>query len=231
MIRKALCGILAAIVICLAAPSQATILLFANLGLSNYGNIPGSYGDNVNSDNGGQYAMGTKWTKRVTTSYAYLEQDGVTVVGNQLDYWSTGYGNLTDIAFSPVSGKLAEITFKADPGYLVKIVEFDLGAYGYNHFNQPVRIVNGNRTTTLEDFGPLDVPTGATHNHIMTTIGYKKKLRLQWSNDWNLGIDNVHFIQKASARVSGRGTPEPGTWALLVGALVPAAALLRRARR
>lgn len=226
--RVTLCAALCAMALGLPSSSTATILLFTNTGSP----VAQSYGDNVASEQGGKYAKGLKWTKHVKASYATVEV-GTQIVNNTALYpWTTGYGDLVDIVYAgAASGYHGEVTLKADPGYLVKIVEFDLGGWPNTDYpNQPVQLMNGKRTAVLQNLGPLTVEGDAGHTHVTPTYGYAKKIRLQWGNHYNVGLDNLHFIEKAGARFSGNGTPEPGTWALLGAALVPAALFLRRRR-
>lgn len=83
----------------------ATVLTFDGLGLGDFGDIPGTYGDNVSSSpdgNGFLYGMGGGWTPNVTTHYR-SRNIGTGVIGSShLDFRTTA-GDIENIAFAPES--------------------------------------------------------------------------------------------------------------------------------
>lgn len=228
LIALALCAMLAC-----ARPANATILLFANLGLSNYNPIPGSYGDFVTNKQGGKYAKGGGWTPNVKTSYATVNNATNVVYSTRILYWDSGYGDLVDVGFSELShDNYGEVALKGTNGYKVKLLGFDLAGYNQvDHLNQPVRLVDKNNAI-YENFGPVTISgAGPTHSHFTPTLGPQKLIRIQWGDNWNTGIDNISFTQVAPKLSAPQGVPEPGAWALLAGAVLPVAWCVRKRLR
>ncbi|UJP03953.1 MAG: FxDxF family PEP-CTERM protein [Nitrosomonas sp.] len=203
----------------LAASAHATVLTFdLDPGLPNYGDIPGTYGDNVNaaSDAVGSYLTGNGYTPNVTTEYRTWQISTDTVAYNNLDFWATGYGDLTNVAFSVVSGDhFAEITLVPEPGWAIRLNSFDIGGYNVSdHPNSQVRILDGTSNTVLIDYSPLTIlGSGGTHSSFTPGLTYNGPLSIRFGyNDWNVGIDNINFDQVTAV-------PEPETYAMLLAGL------------
>jgi len=197
------------------AASRATILTFEIPGLTNWQEIPGAYGDNVTAifDGLGYYQEGAGWTPNVTAEYRTFDLSDNSTRTNKLDYWSTGFGDLEDVAQSTSQGFMGEVSLVPEPGWSVVVDGFDLAGYGSDQFNRTVRIVDVNYQV-LVDYSPVDI-TGAGHNTFTPALTHAGTVRIQFGPGWNTGIDNVHFHQ----------VPEPATLALVAMGL---AAVRRR---
>lgn len=216
------------------APSaaNATILIFdVTGGVSNHGNMPQTYGDNVTAAIDGLghgYGVGAEgFTPNVTVAYGTAGEDPA--------LWTTGYGDLTNILFNDADGDTTFTTrFTADAGYRVDLHSFDLAS-----FLTAGQTIQG---FTIRDVG-LDmvlfsqgatVITGATHNTFNFTGVSANSLEIVVnltglggvSDD--IGMDNVRFGQSL---VTTGGVPEPTTWAMMLLGFFGAGAALRSGRR
>lgn len=212
----------------LATSAQATILTFdLDPAVPNYGDIPESYGDNVNaaSDVVGSYFMGNGYTPNVTTDYSTWKISTDTVAYNNLDFWTTGYGDLTNVAFSVVSGDhFAEVTFVPEPGWGIRLNSFDMAGYSYSdHPGSQVRILDGSSNTILIDYLPVTIlGAGGTHSTFTPGLTHNGPLSIRFGyNDWNVGIDNINFDQVAVV-------PEPEAYVMLLAGLGLVGFIVRR---
>ena len=189
-------------------PAQATILTFDIGGMSNYGDIPSTYGDNVTSTTNGSfsYGQGNGFTPNITVDYATRFVSTGNIETNHLDWWNTGYGNLTNVAF-PVSSsdRFGEVTLTPGAGLAVKLNGFDLAGYNQgDHPGQTIRILD-DQGLVLEftDFTVLGA--GPSHSPFsFTDLVSNGPLRIQYAfNDWNVGIDNIHFEQVSPVPLPG----------------------------
>ena len=215
----------------LATSAQATILTFdLDPAVPNYGDIPGNYGDNVNaaSDAVGSYLVGNGYTPNVTTDYRTWQISTDTVAYNNLDFWATGYGDLTNVAYSVTSSDhFAEITFVPEPGWAIRLNSFDMGGYSFaDHINSQVRILDGTSNTILVDYSPVTIlGTGGTHSTFTPGLTHEGPLSIRFGyNDWNVGIDNINFDQVAVV-------PEPETYAMLLAGLGLVGFMVRRRKQ
>ncbi|WP_292918430.1 PEP-CTERM sorting domain-containing protein [Nitrosomonas sp.] len=211
-----------------AVSAQATILTFdLDPALPNYGDIPATYGDNVNaaSDAVGSYGMGNGYTPNVTTEYRTWQISTNTVAYNNLDFWDFNYGDLVNVAFSVSSaGYFAEITLVPEPGWAIRLNSFDLAGYSkIDHPNSQVRILDGTSNTVLIDYSPVTVlGSGGTHSTFTPGLTYAGAISIRYGyNDWNIGIDNINFDQVAAV-------PEPETYAMLLAGLGLLGFMVRR---
>ncbi len=201
------------------AVSRATILTFDIPGLIDWQEIPGAYGDNVTSlyDGLGYYEQGAGWTPNITVDYRTFDLSDNSTRTDKLDYWSTGFGDLEDIAYSTAQGCMGEISLVPEAGWSVVLDGFDLGGYG-DQPDQTVRLVDENYQVLL-DYSPIDI-MGGGHNAFAPSLTHAGTVRIQFGPSWNTGIDNVHFYQ----------VPEPATLALLGIGAVAAMCARRRTR-
>lgn len=171
--------------------------------------IDPDYGDRVTSasDGIGSYAIvagaGDLFTPNVEVSYAAGEPR----------LWTTGYSDLTNVFFNDLDFENAfEITFTANAGFEVGILEFDLGAFG--GVTLPgVEILDGD-DNVLWSAGST-VIDGATASSFNTGGVFAESLTLSvdltglgGASD-NIGIDNIRFAQTTAI-------PEPTSGALLL---------------
>ena len=187
------------------------VLTFDQIGIANGVFINPDYGDRVTSasDGIGSYDIvvgaGDLFTPNVEVSYAAGEPR----------LWTTGYSDLTNVFFNDLDFENAfEITFTADAGFEVGILEFDLGAFGGVGVTLPgVEILDGDGIV-LWSAGST-VIDGATASSFNTGGVFAESLTLSvdltglgGASD-NIGIDNIRFAQTTAL-------PEPTSGALLL---------------
>lgn len=139
-----------------------------------------------------------------------------------LKYWSTGYSNLTGVAWGGggSTGQYSEITFTAGAGQQVTLNGFQFGDYLDRSYTSSATILDAGTLQVLWSSGTFDPPGGAALG-FAPAVSSSTGLILRWGPDgYDTGIDNIS--------VSITAVPEPGTWALLLGG---AALLAARARR
>ena len=197
--------------------ASATTLTFEGLGLGDNSAIPQSYGDN----------SGT--TPNVTVSYRELDGFGgsSSVVYDHLHYWTSGYGNLSQVAWGSTDhnnvSHVAEISLVASAGWEVMLNSFDLAGWLTNQPGRAIRIYDG-------DYNELTSYTNQTilssGNHSSFSPGVAANVvHLQWDYPWGVAIDNVSFQQRST----GASVPDAGsTWALLGAAMAGLAAVRNR---
>lgn len=209
MLKKVLITALVGVVLCWVGVASATILTFDDLSLSDYDRIPGAYGDNVTStsDAVGSYEKGNDWTPNITVKYRTLDPFDNSTYRNRLDFWSTGYGDLDDVAYPVERGYLGEISLVAEPGWYVVLNSFDLAGYDRDRLSQTVRILDEDYSV-ITDYSPFNVEGGNDHSHLDPNMISSSTIRIQFGPNWNVGIDNVNFDQVSSV-------PEPTTMLLL----------------
>lgn len=183
-----------------ASHAGATILTFDNLGLSNYGAIPGSYGDNVSalSDATGSYGQGNGFTPNVTVEYRTWRISTNTVDYNYLDYWDNNYGDLQNVAFPAFSTDgFGEISLIAENGWNVMLNSFDIAGWPSRTTSNTIRILDGYGTVLYNNDNAEILGASGLHSNYAFGLS-APVLRIQYAfNDWNVGIDNVNFDQKA----------------------------------
>lgn len=207
-----------------AAPARATILTFDIVNQANYGPIT-TYGTRVNGPNDadGSYLMGNGWTPNVVASYRTVDPNNQSTLTNHVDSWDTGYGDLVNVAFASSSGYLAEVTLTPDAGYGITLNSFDLAGWPFqDYLNQPLTIYDENYKVLL-DYTPIAAP-GSGHAHVEPALSHNGTIHIQFSNNWNVGIDNINFDQYRTSAV-----PEPAT--LVSAAFAAVAGLAVRSRR
>ncbi|PSB00613.1 hypothetical protein [Merismopedia glauca] len=177
--------------------------------LADYDDIPSTYGDNVNStsDAVGSYLKGNGFTPNITVDYRGVNPaDGSSSFFDNLDFWSTDYGDLQNIAYPVVDGTLGEISLTPQTGYKVKLNSFDLAGFlRADQPNQTVRILDANYNVLL-DYSPFNVEGDSGHSTFLPNLISSQTIRIQFGNSWNTGIDNINFDQ-----VANNAVPEPAT--------------------
>ena len=181
------------------AHSQVT-LDFQNLSLLDYGIIPANYGSNLTPNLAG-------------ISYRTFTAATGTTLTNYLEFWNTGYGDLTKVAFASTNGYAAEVSITAASGYAVRLLSFDMAGWpSADRVNSIMRLTDaaGNTLLNYAAAGPIPIQgdaNGPRHTAFAPDL-VSGTIRIQWGNDWNVGIDNVRFQIVP--------IPEPPVWALLV---------------
>lgn len=149
-----------------------------------------------------------------------LAGSGVTVEPF-LKYWSTGYSNLTGVAWggSWPSGQYSEFTFTPAAGQQVTLNGFEFGDYANQSYTSSATILDAQTLQVLWTSGTFD--PGSTSLSFAPAITSANGLILRWGPDgYDTGIDNISLSVTA--------VPEPAVWALMLGG---AALMAARARR
>ncbi len=191
-----------AIAVCalsVAAHGQVT-LDFQNLSLLDYGIIPANYGSNLTAN-------------LTAISYRTFTVSNNATLTNYLEFWNTGYGDLSKVAFASSNGYAAEISITAASGYAVRLISFDMAGWpNADRVNTHMRLLDtaGNTLVNYAAQGPVTIQgdaNGPQHTSFAPNIVSAGTIRIQWGNDWNVGIDNVLFQIVP--------VPEPPAWMLL----------------
>lgn len=216
------CLLTAVLLAGIAGSAQATVLTFDLPGFLDWADIPNSYGDRVHPDaqDGFGYGQGNDWTPNVRVGYRTLSGSGRgTTLYRHLDLWTREYGDLTNVAYAVNDQSTAELFLVPDAGYGVRLNSFDLALWLPAEIDLqpvPVRFYDGQFRLLNEMWINLegDHPNHVTINPDLT---WKGILRIQFGEDWNVGIDNINFDQVAlysPGVLSMSAVPEPGTAAL-----------------
>lgn len=207
--------LLLASVLAVAAHAQVT-LNFQDLTLADYGVIPTSYGATLDP-------------RLSTISYRTFQPNSNTTLTNYLEFWNSGYGDLTKVAFPSSNGFAGEISFVPQAGYGIRLLSFDMAGWpDLDRNNLWMRLIDGSGNVLLDYAAAGAVPiqgdfVGARHSSFTPNLFTPGTLRIQWGTDWDVGIDNIRFEVVAISAV-----PEPPVWLLIP---LGAAAMAWRARR
>lgn len=177
-----------------------------NSGCGNFSEIGQSYGDQAGL---------------LDVSYRSLETATGATYTNHLSYWSTGYSDLTDVAWGGANstGYQSEITFTPTAGQAVTLTGFDFGDYQNRNYGSSVQVydLSGNLLWNGGSFNP-----DLTALHFSPMLTSSTGLVLRWGPDgYDVGIDNIAVSITTAV-------PEPHTWALMALGLAGLGVLLRR---
>jgi len=205
---------------------QATILTFDfTPPLAGNAPIPQGYGDNVTATVMGPfgYGAGNGFTPNITVSYHTLNADGSEKYPDTF-FWPNQYASLVDFMISrsePDDIGYGEVTFTASSGFVV-LNSFQMAAFdGVNTPDHRIRILDGN-DVPLWDVSPFNFTVGQVVTFTPNVGG--TTLKLQFGNNWFVGIDNINFDE------TGQLIPEPASL-LLAGLGLAGLGLLRRRRK
>lgn len=173
---------------------------------SNYSRIGQNYGDVAGL---------------LDVSHRSIQLSDNTTYEDYLKYWSTGYSDLTGVAWggANATGYASEITFAASAGQQVTIASLDFGDYADRNYGSSVQILDG-VGNVLWDGGAFNPGVTATH---FTPAVSGETLVLRWGPDgYDVGVDNIQINVSA--------VPEPQTYALMAAGLLAVGAIARRRR-
>jgi len=187
----------AALYASIATVSFGTVLTFDNAGSFS---IPTDYGSRVNAsgnDAGGRTGFNLTHgaTPNVAVQMFWADYTGGT--WNQvtnLGRWSTGYANLTDVAYTYDGGR---IIFTADAGQEVRLHSFQMGGWPNTDrillFLQV--LVDGNPVYTQSNI-PISGTTANTFSFDPNVVK-GSVIEIRWADNTGacVGIDNIAFSQ------------------------------------
>ncbi|RIL05365.1 MAG: hypothetical protein DCC71_10550 [Proteobacteria bacterium] len=227
----------------LAAPAQATILLFDQARDATSGTLvvpttsgatlPSDYGDGVTSAAtavpGGVFTYGNGgegFTPDVTVD---ISSAAATPTDPAVRLWQTGYGDLVNLVFAdgPGTAGSPELTIRlsAAPGFLVDLYGFDLAAFFADQTIAEVEVLAGAATLFAASDVLVESSTHTSFAFAAPLTAPELVVRLDFSNlppgiQDDVGIDSIRFGQSI--------VPEPGTATLVLCGLASAAAVRRR---
>jgi hypothetical protein len=129
--------------------------------------------------------------------------------------WSTGYGDLTGVAWNPVQTENAEIKITANvPGKRVQLLDFKLGGWQQDEFGE-WKIFSTEWNLLNEGAG---LHSGSSHTDVILASTYSDTggIVLQWSRAWFVGIDEIEY---AVSDISVSAVPLPGAFYMLIAAI------------
>ncbi len=206
--KKTVCAPIATLALTgsLIGGANAAVLTFDIDGLGRYQNMNQGYGDNITATtmDGFSYGSAEGFTPNVTVEYG----------GTDPAFWTTGYGDLTNVLFEDEDGTgVLTVTLRADEGYEVALHGFDVAAYASSSqtidlvgvssatgsvFSQANAVIS-ETTSTYFSFTPV-----LQASELTITVDARN---LGSSND-NIAIDNIVFSQVTVV-------PEPSSLLLL----------------
>ena len=155
-------------------PAQAArSLTFTFPRLSDGSDIPAGYGDIPNA---------------LSTEFSCED-------GSRARYWKEDYSDLDGVAYG-CSSSSTQIVFKPEPGYSLKLLGLDFGAYSSDR-NSKLRISEGSTVRLEED--PMQVLTSQRKSYEFDEFEFIRvsggsELAISWGPDsYNVGIDNIRF--------------------------------------
>lgn len=186
--------------------SIATVLTFDITGVGAGSSMSQFYGDNVTATTMGTFSYGNTggFTPNVTVSH-----QGVN--GNSLNFWNTGYNDLTNVIENEPEGHNGYfLTFTADTGYKVSLASLDIGNWGAAITVPRVSIVDESNTTLFSQSSIALVSSDTqshTHLDFSNIIGQTLTLAVDTTglggNSDNVGLDNIQFSQVTTVPVPG----------------------------
>lgn len=200
----------------LTGTARGTVLTFESLELSGFDDIPQAYGDNVSAscDGVGCYGMGNRFTPNIAVKYRTLSVGGGSgeTLHLNLAFWPTGYGDLVNITYPVEPKSTGEISLVPEPGWAVRLNSIDLAGWPEADYdNQPLLILDEDYNV-LVDYSPYSIlGVGPSHSTLTPSLIHRGILRIQFGNNWSVGIDNINFNQVPLSAV-----PTLSPWNLLI---------------
>ena len=185
--------------------TQADLLDFENLGLSNFDPIPLTYGD----------------TPMVDVSHQVRDGfgSGSNTIATRLSFWDFGYGDLVNVAWSTTNNAthVGELRIDAvSPSGTVTLDFFELAGWQTDQTGKEIRIYDES-WKLLANYTNQTI-SGVSHNSYFPALS-ASSLIVQWDHPWAVAIDNINFS----------AIPEPSSIAF-AGVLVLGLAIQNRRR-
>lgn len=112
--------------------------------------------------------------------------------GSRARYWKDDYSNLDGVAYG-CSSSSTEIVFKPEPGYSLKLLGLDFGAYSSDR-DSKLRISEGSTVLLEEDPMQALISQRKSYDFDSISIAGGSELAISWGPDsYNVGIDNIRF--------------------------------------
>lgn len=189
-----------------AAKTNADVVLtFDQSGITDSVLVDQAYGDRVVASpdgNGHGYDIivgnGLGVTPNVEVSYT----------GGSPELWTTNYGDLTNVLYDENDGSPGfDIIFNADSGFEVGLFGFDMAAFSTSTTIPGVDVLDDNSNVLWSSGSTLI--SGTTRNSFDTGGLFASSLTISidltglGGGSDNIGIDNIHFGQRAIPEPSG----------------------------
>ena len=182
---------------------SGVILTFDHNPISDFLDIDQNYGDNVT---GSPDLLGHEYDSISGFEFGLTPNVTLAYGPSEPTLWTTGYGDLTNVYFNDLDGDTSlQIELTADAGFEVGLLGFDVASFidaGQTIEGLQVRDGNGNvlfsSGSTLisgTEHNDFDFPEGLFAEVLVIDVDLTG-LGVQ-SDD--IGIDNVHFAQRAAA--------------------------------
>ncbi len=183
--------------------------------------------------NGNQIGASHGSTAQLAISYRSINTTTNAVATPHLNFWSTGYGNLSRVVYggSNPTNFRSEILFAPASGFEVRLIDFAAGCYLNRASCRTMRY-------TVDSFGGTAIAAGtgigtlhpASVNIAINSGWFADGIKLTWGPDgYDVGLDNIRFDVRPVA--SGGVVPEPASWAMLIAGFGLTGAVSRRRRR
>ena len=216
--------------------SQATILEFDQIRLSNgivvptiSGNAPEpDYGDRVNISPmnvpGGQYTYGNGG-EGFTPNVVLDMFSGSAVPNNPaVTLWQQQYGDLTNVLIGNNNSQMLSVQLTADASFAVQLYHFELAGWpNTDYIINSVQVLSGltplfSQASVLVE-GDAIGPMHTSFDFVTPLIASELLIQIDYSNlagdqHDNIGIDNIRFGQTPPVVV-----PIPAAWLLFFSAL------------
>lgn len=155
---------------------------------------------------------------------------------NNAFWWSSAYGDLTNIIYPAGSIGILDVTLTADPGFEVVLNSFDLAGWPFTDYTiNSVQVLSGSTSLFSQNnvFISGTTRTGFNTSNLGSLAASSLTLRINATNPGgsaeNIGLDNIQFSQR-SATPAPVGTPEPSALVAL-GAVAGFGVFIKRVRK
>lgn len=151
-----------------------------------------------------------------------------TAATENLQFWSTGYETLTDVAYGVLGGGGLSVSLQAASGYGIMLSGFDFAPFFDRARNSLVRVIDRLDGTVAfsEDYAPVSTAGVTSLSFAGPAFTSAAGFDIWLGPDaWDVGIDNIAFSVDPLTPI-----PLPAAGWLLLGALGGMAGLRHRAK-
>lgn len=206
--------VLGVFALALAGSSHATLLNFDTWSQA----TRLSHGDRVSVFGPGYVDIGGA-TPNVVMDFVDMRPSAGTPSSSFHSLYASGYGNLQNALGHTSYDVPSQVRFTADPGWVVTLQSFNLGAWSTGAYPNSRVWVTNDTGQVLFDTGILSFSNNQTlfYQPMASSTG---TLTLHINDLGDMGLDNVLFVQSP--------VPEPTSALLMAGGLLAVASLVKR---